>query len=273
MLIDETDLPGPGDSPVPARNPDFSGNELTQRDIFMSVNDRKRNAFTLIELLIVVAIIAILAAIAVPNFLEAQTRSKVSRAKADLRTLATGIESYRVDFNGYPQANPFNTSSRRESDLPDPANTKVILERLSTPVAYLTNGLLADPFSSLFRSGTPNSTTGAIDSPPPSVPANEVYENRFYKYTATTTISGVTAILGTANKADGIWVGWSSGPDTVRTQLAGTGLLSSSATVAATLNNIYDPTNGTVSQGDVFRVGGAPNGRAEAFFTAVQSQP
>ena len=49
-------------------------------------------AFTLIELLIVVAIIAILAAIAVPNFLEAQIRAKVSRAKADMRTLATGLE-------------------------------------------------------------------------------------------------------------------------------------------------------------------------------------
>src|SRR2546421_10878416 len=58
--------------------------------------------FTLIELLIVVAIIAILAAIAVPNFLEAQVRSKVSRAKADLRTLATGLESYAVDYNHYP---------------------------------------------------------------------------------------------------------------------------------------------------------------------------
>lgn len=61
-----------------------------------------RRGFTLIELLIVVAIIAILAAIAVPNFLEAQTRAKVSRVKNDLRAIATGIESYRVDHNSYP---------------------------------------------------------------------------------------------------------------------------------------------------------------------------
>jgi type II secretion system protein G len=60
------------------------------------------HAFTLIELLIVVAIIAILAAIAVPNFLEAQIRAKVSRAKADMRTMATALEQYHVDNNGYP---------------------------------------------------------------------------------------------------------------------------------------------------------------------------
>ena len=63
--------------------------------------------FTLIELLIVVAIIAILAAIAVPNFLEAQTRAKVSRSKADLRTLATGVESYALDWQKYPPRNLF----------------------------------------------------------------------------------------------------------------------------------------------------------------------
>ena len=44
--------------------------------------------FTLIELLIVVAIIAILAVIAVPNFLEAQTRAKVSSTKSDQRAMA-----------------------------------------------------------------------------------------------------------------------------------------------------------------------------------------
>jgi prepilin-type N-terminal cleavage/methylation domain-containing protein len=63
---------------------------------------RGKPAFTLIELLIVVAIIAILAAIAVPNMLEAQIRSKVARAKADMRTLAGALEQYHVDHNGYP---------------------------------------------------------------------------------------------------------------------------------------------------------------------------
>src|SRR5687768_982100 len=61
-----------------------------------------RGAFTLIELLIVVAIIAILAGIAVVNFLEAQTRAKVARVQSDLRTVAGGIELYRVDYNQYP---------------------------------------------------------------------------------------------------------------------------------------------------------------------------
>jgi len=60
-----------------------------------------RLGFTLIELLIVVSIISILASIAVPNFLEAQTRAKVSRVKADFYAIAAALESYRVDNNRY----------------------------------------------------------------------------------------------------------------------------------------------------------------------------
>lgn len=62
----------------------------------------RRFGFTLIELLIVVAIIAILAAIAVPNFLEAQTRAKVSRALADMRAIDTALHTYQLDHNKVP---------------------------------------------------------------------------------------------------------------------------------------------------------------------------
>ncbi|MBE7560708.1 prepilin-type N-terminal cleavage/methylation domain-containing protein [bacterium] len=61
-----------------------------------------RRAFTLIELLIVVAIISILAAIAVPNFLSAQVRAKNTRAIADLRELFVAYESYYTDHQTYP---------------------------------------------------------------------------------------------------------------------------------------------------------------------------
>jgi len=64
-------------------------------------NSARSKGFTLIELLIVVAIIAILAAIAVPNFLEAQTRSKVSRNYADFASLATAMEAFNIDNDRY----------------------------------------------------------------------------------------------------------------------------------------------------------------------------
>jgi len=61
-----------------------------------------RRAFTLIELLIVVAIIGILAAIAVPNFINAQERAKVGRARSDVRSIVNALEMYRLDNNNYP---------------------------------------------------------------------------------------------------------------------------------------------------------------------------
>jgi general secretion pathway protein G len=53
--------------------------------------------------LVVVAIIGILAAIAIPNLLTAMQRSKQKRTMADIRSLATAAESYATDNNQYPQ--------------------------------------------------------------------------------------------------------------------------------------------------------------------------
>ena len=99
----------------------------------MLLNKEKAQGFTLIELLIVVAIIAILAAIAVPNFLEAQVRAKVSRAKSDMRTIATALESYAVDHNRHPiggnegSGNPLNLwdSDHRHYSMHALMNTRV----------------------------------------------------------------------------------------------------------------------------------------------------
>ena len=63
---------------------------------------KKQGGFTLIELLIVVAIVGIISAIAVPNILNALDRGKQKRTMADLRSLATAVESYSVDNTNYP---------------------------------------------------------------------------------------------------------------------------------------------------------------------------
>ena len=69
---------------------------------------KKDEGFTLIELMIVIAIIGILAAIAIPQFSAYRTRSYNSASKADLRNAATAQEAYQVDEQTYkadPQTN------------------------------------------------------------------------------------------------------------------------------------------------------------------------
>lgn len=63
---------------------------------------KKEKGFTLIELLIVVAIIGIVAGIAIPRFLGARTVARVTRAFADMRTIADALEMYFTDENQYP---------------------------------------------------------------------------------------------------------------------------------------------------------------------------
>ena len=64
-------------------------------------NMKKREGFTLIELMIVVAIIGILAAIAIPNFIKFQLRAKAGESKVNLAGIRTSEESYFADAGTY----------------------------------------------------------------------------------------------------------------------------------------------------------------------------
>lgn len=110
----------------------------------------QKRAFTLIELLIVVAIIGILAAIAVPNFLSAQVRAKVARAESDMKNLKTALESYQIDHNGYPPAR-MNAITKETGQI-------ALSHRfypLTTPVSYMSS-IPSDPFYSQLSAHDPD---------------------------------------------------------------------------------------------------------------------
>jgi prepilin-type N-terminal cleavage/methylation domain-containing protein len=201
----------------------------------------KKSGFTLIELLIVVAIIAILAAIAIPNFLAAQTRSKVARVQSEMRTLGTGLESYYVDNTMYPWyqdvgSGPNNLLQNNWTWLGIPLS-------LSTPIAYISNSLMWDPFPELGGNSKMVNTYRYIDNNE----FNYLHDNYSWTWVGTRSYVGdwayPTYLKGDAGHgylepSPKVWMLISNGPD-------------------LKFQNwfAYDPTNGTISPGDIERFG------------------
>jgi prepilin-type N-terminal cleavage/methylation domain-containing protein len=79
-------------------------------------NMRSRKGFTLVEIMIVVAIIVLLAAIAIPNLLRARLSANEATAIAAMRTLSTAMESYRAAQS--PPAYPSALTSLNASNPP-----------------------------------------------------------------------------------------------------------------------------------------------------------
>jgi prepilin-type N-terminal cleavage/methylation domain-containing protein len=196
----------------------------------------KREAFTLIELLIVVAIIGILAAIAVPNFLNAQMRATIARIQGDQRAIATAVESYMVDNGQY--AGPELASD-------EDGNVTVwpyyVPDRLVEPVAYLNNEKLYDPL------GRP------LDGLPRLVSR---YRYKVFGIQTRDDLPGPDAAGNrTARQVHGDFMIASHGPNRWLDLPVG---FRDGAGEHDWMWLPYDPTNGLISGGDVMRGQGGP---------------
>lgn len=210
---------------------------------------KKSTAFTLIELLIVVAIIAILAAIAVPNFLEAQVRAKVSRAKSDMRSTATALESYMVDNNKYPLAALSGVEGNQTAIEMEPNYGSFLyrLKALTTPIAYIT-AIPEDPFAAGFIRNDVGNTDGYKLPWGTGGPLRSAEFVRPYTFDYAIDDGGYSWIAKYTYSASAKWMLRSIGPDTVASDLVGTMEWDKVAPP-------YDPTNGTASKGDIYMIG------------------
>jgi general secretion pathway protein G len=110
---------------------------------------RGQAAFTLIEVMVVVIILGILAAVVVPNVIGESDKAKVSAAKQDIATLTQALKLYRLDNGAYPSTDQgLQALVTKPTTNPVPANWKVggYISRLpldpwKSPYQYLNPGV------------------------------------------------------------------------------------------------------------------------------------
>lgn len=212
-----------------------------------------------------VSIISILASIAVPNFLEAQTRAKVSRVKADMKTMITAIELYQVDNNRYPERRKDSATDLAPSRFARPDD----LSRLTTPISYITT-VPIDVFERIIL--PPNNL---IDYYSPSVTA-QIYNHYVDLKGSGQDPNGNPWSDSKKSEQSGDWWLVSVGPDGFLDPFSPAEVNASDYLVSPDwptsqerrglmFLQAYDPTNGTVSDGNIFAgskggVGGAGEG-------------
>ncbi|MCX7017139.1 MAG: type II secretion system protein [Candidatus Sumerlaeota bacterium] len=192
-----------------------------------------RRGFTYLELMMVLTIISILAAIAVPNFLEAQIRASVSRSKSELLVLKMALEAYRADHRAYPP--------NKTPGAAGPGDLVV----LTTPVVYLT----ALPYD-VFQLPEAN---GLGVKPP--------YGRMFYRYFNAVQVNPEAGlkILAPDYSMEGYVAGllWGTGPSLTDQAVGPDGQPGPPATRISPQGEAsllpYDPTNGTTSYGAIYQ--------------------
>lgn len=110
--------------------------KVSEEEQGLAIMNTSRNSayhgFTLVELLVVVAIIGILASIALPNYQHSLVKARATAVLAEMKSLGTALEAYQLDYNAYPRDG--NDTLDREEEL---FNSMRILSVLTSPTAYI----------------------------------------------------------------------------------------------------------------------------------------
>jgi type IV pilus assembly protein PilA len=124
-------------------------NRLRQRS-------KDEGGFTLIELLVVVLIIGILAAIAIPSFLNQKSKAQDSAAKSQVTTLQTAIETYATDNNGSYEGATLEKLQGIEPTLKDESTAKPELAKAAAKEYEVVSESVGskDKFKLLNKEGT-----------------------------------------------------------------------------------------------------------------------
>jgi prepilin-type N-terminal cleavage/methylation domain-containing protein len=214
-----------------------------------------KRGFSLVELVIVVALLTLLATLAIPNFIEAQNKARRARVLNDLAELGKAIESYYLDHRAYPAPDNSLTGAGANQNLPDASR---FFRALPT-----------------FRSRMPGEELAMLTTPIAYIPA---YPNDIFATSKAATFSYSTPdefTLGEGIVERG-WIAWSVGPGRgdnidngggysgpiglVNVGVAGQTRIASNFynprtfhPSPALIHASYDPTNGSISPGVIWR--------------------
>jgi general secretion pathway protein G len=109
--------------------------------------NRPTRGFTLIEVMVVIVILAVLAALIVPKVLGRPDEARAVAARQDIATIMQSLKLYRLDNGKYPNAaQGLEALAKKPSQAPIPKNWKAYVERLpadpwGAPYQYLNPGL------------------------------------------------------------------------------------------------------------------------------------
>lgn len=210
---------------------------------------------TLIELLIVVAIISILASMAAVSFQRAQIRARVSAGKSQLRMIGGALELFHVDRGAYP------APVAPTADDPFGVVASNVLRDLTTPIAYLDAGAFRDPFGAIqmqFSSGAGSAAGMGGDPfglPTPSFNTGQSLLYFYYPHFSRLVDEPALdqegfAVISVGPDTKDSFIAYLPFPDSLPSGAGAFGIDSTSDT-------IYDPTNGAISGGDIAFFGGS----------------